>query len=70
MTSMSSKSDRSWSQFSAITKAEYLRESAAWEREQRRRCRLRVLAVVLGLAAFALLVLGFGGTSDFVRDVR
>ena len=70
MTSISGKSDRSWSQFSARTKAEYLRESAAWEREQRRRLYIKGAVVVVAFAAFAVLVLGFGGTTDFVPDVR
>lgn len=51
-------------------KSEYLRESAAWEREQHRRLVIKRAVLVVAFAAFVLLVLGFGGTSDFVPDVR
>jgi hypothetical protein len=52
------------------TKAEYLRESASWEREQHRRLIIKGAVLVAAFAAFVLLVLGFGGTTDFVPDVR
>jgi hypothetical protein len=52
------------------TKAEYLRESASWEREQHRRLIIQGAVLVAAFAAFVLLVLGFGGTTDFVPDVR
>jgi hypothetical protein len=44
---------------SLITKAEYLRETEAWVRQQKREERLRLIVYVLGLAALVAVLLGW-----------
>lgn len=49
---------------SLIPTSEYLRESAAWQREMARRRKLRVAAVLLGLVSFVVLVVWFPCGAD------
>jgi type IV secretory pathway component VirB8 len=44
---------------SLITKAEYLRETESWVRQQKREERLRLILYVLGLAALVAVLLGW-----------